>query len=77
MPPVPTSATPWQVPAGWQLVRALPPPHPTRAPAGVVVAVTDMTGSAAGRRATWAPLLRRVGLLLAAVGLLAASTPTP
>ena len=76
MPPVPTSATPWQVPAGWQLVRALPPPHPTRAPAGVVVAVTDMTGSAAaGRRATWAPLLRRVGLLLAAVGLLAASTP--
>ena len=43
---------------------------------GVVVAVTDMTASAAaGRRATWAPLLRRVGLLLAAVGLLAASTP--
>jgi CheY-like chemotaxis protein len=45
----------------------------------VVVAVTDMTASAAaGRRAaTWAPLLRRVGLLLAAVGLLAASTPHP
>jgi DNA-binding NarL/FixJ family response regulator len=38
--------------------------------------VTDVTGSAAaGRRATWAPLLRRLGLLLAAVGLLAASTP--
>jgi CheY-like chemotaxis protein len=44
----------------------------------VVVAVTDVTASAAaGRRATWAPLLRRVGLLLAAGGLLAASTPHP
>jgi CheY-like chemotaxis protein len=44
----------------------------------VVVAVTDVTASAAaGRRATWAPLLRRVGLLLAAGGLLAASTPRP
>ena len=43
-----------------------------------MVAVTDVTASAAaGRRATWAPLLRRVGLLLAAVGLLAASTPHP
>jgi hypothetical protein len=57
--------------AGTRLLAAgsgLPPPHPTRAPAGVVVAVTDMMGSAAaGRRAAWAPLLRRVGLLLAAV----------
>ena len=43
-----------------------------------MVAVTDVTASAAaGRRASWAPLLRRVGLLLAAGGLLAASTPHP